>query len=507
MRYCLNPRCVDPRNPDDAIFCQNCGTKIPLADCYYAFQPLGQGQATRTFLAIDECKPSKPKCIIKQFSSQPQAGINFQEATELFRREATRLDELGDHEQIPRLLAHFEEKERLCLVQEYIEGQNLAQVAAAYGAFGETEIKDLLTQILPVLRYIHNRRIIHRDIKPANIIRRAQGTQLVLVDFGAAKLTVSPISGVAKKSGTVIGSARYAAPEQTMGKATYASDIYSLGLTCLNLLTLVDPFDLYSDLEYKWVWRDYLPNNNLISDNLGKILDRMVATELNQRYQSVAEILKDIDRPDETNNQETDYLFLFNEVISRNLHPKSSSAASASEHKQSQSGGSNNQSTVQIPHIPDVSSASTWSGQKKSRAIAIMLCFIGGWAGLQKFYLGQTGWGAGYCILTVLSGGFIPSILSIAEGIYLINISDADFARIYGVELIEPSNRRPRYPISGSNGRSGTKTARHNLGSEPQNLSKRDILAALADLKDLYDRGIITAEEYEEKRQKFLRSL
>jgi serine/threonine protein kinase len=416
MRYCLNPRCVDPRNPDDARFCQNCGSKISLADCYYAFQPLGQGQATRTFLAIDECKPSQPKCIIKQFSPQSGSGINFQEATELFRREATRLDELGDHPQIPRLIAHFEEKERLCLVQQYIEGENLAQEAATSGAFDQAKIEDLLRQMLPVLRYIHNRRIIHRDIKPENIIRRSlgnQSSQLVLVDFGAAKLTVSPISGAAARSGTVIGSARYAAPEQTLGKATYASDIYSLGLTCLNLITLVDPFDLYSDLENKWVWRDYLPSSSAITPGLSKILDRMVATTLNKRYQSVGEVIKDLDRLQGINAPSTKSAPAIpvteqEPSVNWDLGQKASPSSSGS------------QPSIHIPHIPDISSSSTWHGNQKSRAIAIILAFFGGWVGLHKFYLGQTGWGIAYFMF---SWTYIPALLGIAEGIYLINIS------------------------------------------------------------------------------------
>jgi hypothetical protein len=64
----------------------------------------------------------------------------------------------------------------------------------------------------------------------------------------------------------------------------------------LNLITLVDPFDLYSDLENKWVWRDYLPSSSAITPGLSKILDRMVATTLNKRYQSVGEVIKDLDR-------------------------------------------------------------------------------------------------------------------------------------------------------------------------------------------------------------------
>ncbi|MET0114763.1 MAG: SUMF1/EgtB/PvdO family nonheme iron enzyme, partial [Limnospira maxima] len=93
--------------------------------------------------------------------------------------------------------------------------------------------------------------------------------------------------------GTVIGSAAYCAPEQAMGKAQYGSDLYSLGVTCLYLLTQVSPSNLYDPLEAQWVWREHL-NGNQVSDKLGKILDRLVETVFKKRYQSVAEVLEDL---------------------------------------------------------------------------------------------------------------------------------------------------------------------------------------------------------------------
>ncbi|MDT9236564.1 SUMF1/EgtB/PvdO family nonheme iron enzyme, partial [Limnospira sp. PMC 917.15] len=132
--------------------------------------------------------------------------------------------------------------------------------------------------------------VIHRDIKPENIIRRASDKKLVLVDFGASKQVRRTSMSV---TGTVIGSAEYCAPEQAMGKPQYGSDLYSLGVTCLYLLTQVSPFDLYDSLEAEWVWRDYL-NGNQVSDKLGKILERLVETVFKKRYQSVAEVWADL---------------------------------------------------------------------------------------------------------------------------------------------------------------------------------------------------------------------
>ncbi|MEB3887294.1 WD40 repeat domain-containing serine/threonine-protein kinase [Lyngbya sp. CCY1209] len=296
MSYCLNPQCPHPQNPDDGKFCLTCGAKLLLRERYRAIAPIGHGGFGKTFLAVDEDKPSRPACVIKQFFPQTQGAPQARKAAELFHREAVRLDELGKHPQIPDLLAHFEQDKNQYLVQEYIDGANLEEELTHRGPFAETQIRQLLDDLLPVLQFVHQSRVIHRDIKPANIIRRGQaGTatgqlsgQLVLVDFGAAKVvTDTQLPG----TGTVIGSPEYVAPEQTRGQAVYASDIYSLGVTCLHLLTQISPFDLYDIHEDRWVWRDYL-RGPAIADSLGSVLDRMVATLPNQRYESALDVLK-----------------------------------------------------------------------------------------------------------------------------------------------------------------------------------------------------------------------
>jgi formylglycine-generating enzyme required for sulfatase activity len=242
-------------------------------------------------LAIDHDKPSKPQCVIKQFFPQGQGTGGLQKAAELFAEEAKRLDELGEHPQIPELLSYFiHEDQRQYLVQEYIAGQNLEQELQSQGNFTQDKIRALLLDLLPVLDFIHQRQVIHRDIKPENIIRRAQDNKLVLVDFGAAK-AITPVNR--SVTGTMIGSAEYVAPEQMNGKAVNASDLYSLGVTCLYLLTGISPFDLFDVGEHEWVWRDYLVNNS-INNDLGNILDKLVIFGTKRRYQEVKDVLGDL---------------------------------------------------------------------------------------------------------------------------------------------------------------------------------------------------------------------
>jgi serine/threonine protein kinase len=289
MSYCLNPACPSPPNPAGHNFCRTCGSKLLLKDRYRAIQPLGQGGFGKTFLAVDEDKPSHPPCVIKQFFPQAQGTNTVQKAAELFTQEAVRLDELGEHPQIPDLLAYFSQGNQQYLVQEFIDGRDLAQELASNGTFNEAQVRSLLNDLLPVLQFVHQHHVIHRDIKPENIIRRRSNSQLFLVDFGAAKVVTGTALG---RTGTAIGSAGFAAPEQSFGRAVFASDIYGLGVTCIHLLTGMHPFDLFDPHENAWVWRNALKRP--VSDALGRILDKMIESPINQRYQSAASVLKEL---------------------------------------------------------------------------------------------------------------------------------------------------------------------------------------------------------------------
>jgi serine/threonine protein kinase len=289
MSYCLNPRCPNPQNPVDARFCLSCGTKLLLKERYRAVKPIGQGGFGRTFLAVDEDKPSKPYCVIKQFYPQAQGTNTVQKAVQLFNQEALRLDELGKHPQIPELLAHFTQENRQYLVQEFIDGQNLAQELQQRLALSESQIRQLLNDLLPVLQFCHDCQVIHRDIKPENIIRRRSNGKLVLVDFGASKFATQT---TLNRTGTSIGSPEYVALEQLRGRAVFASDIYSLGATCIHLLTGRSPFDLYDINTDTWIWRQYVKTP--VSYQLSRILDKMLETTLSQRYQTAAAVEQDL---------------------------------------------------------------------------------------------------------------------------------------------------------------------------------------------------------------------
>ena len=295
MICCLNPHCQHPLNPDGTRFCQSCGTELViLRNRYQPIKVLGSGGFGKTYLAQDLDK-LKEKCVIKQLVPQVQGSWAINKAKELFAQEAKQLQQLGYHTQVPLLLAYFEQDDFLYLVQEYIEGQSLSEELAQQGTFSESQILELLRDLLPVLQFIHNKGVIHRDLKPENIMRRQENGQLVLIDFGVAKqLTNSLLS----KPGTSIGSFGYAPLEQMRGGKAYpASDLFSLGATCFHLLSNTHPWQLWTRQGYSWVdnWQEYV--DSAISQPFAKIIDQLLHEDYQQRYQSSQAVIADLTLP------------------------------------------------------------------------------------------------------------------------------------------------------------------------------------------------------------------
>ncbi|MEH1823517.1 MAG: serine/threonine-protein kinase [Nostoc sp.] len=300
MLCCVNPDCQNPRNSDKNNYCHSCRAElIPLlGGRYRPIQVLSdEGGFGRTYLAEDVHKLNEC-CVVKQFAPKLQGTGPLTKATQLFKQEASRLQELAEHPQIPTLLAYFEQNHYLFLVQQFIDGQNLLKEYETRGSYSEIETHEFLLDLLPVLKFIHVRGVIHRDIKPQNIIRRRSDGRLVLIDFGASKQLTATVQ---TKMGTVIGSHGYTALEQMQdGKAYPASDLFSLGATCFHLLTGVRPSQLWIKQGYGWVssWRQYLnsPGKDGISVSieLGEVLDKLLQQDIQKRYQSADEVITDL---------------------------------------------------------------------------------------------------------------------------------------------------------------------------------------------------------------------
>ena len=247
---------------------------------------LGSGGSGDTYLAVDLDLPGQPHCVVKHFHPKDSSPAVLPIAKKLFDREAEVLYQLGnDHDQIPRLFAHFDEDGDFYLVQEFIDGHALTQEIVPGQRLSENAVCNLLKDILEVLDFVHQHNIIHRDIKPQNLMRRHSDQKIVLIDFGSIKKIGALGAGLT----ITVGTPGYMPSEQAKGKPKLCSDIYAVGMIGIQALTGLIPEQLQEDPNTgEVIWRDQAQ----VSDALANILDTMVRDRYNQRYQSATEALQ-----------------------------------------------------------------------------------------------------------------------------------------------------------------------------------------------------------------------
>ncbi|ANV85949.1 hypothetical protein AWQ21_15615 (plasmid) [Picosynechococcus sp. PCC 7003] len=255
---------------------------------YRILQKLGQGGFGDTFLAEDLHMPSLRRCVIKRLKPIANDPVAHQLVQDRFEREAVLLEKLGDdHEQIPRLYAYVAEAKRFYLIQEWIEGVTLQDAVQYEGPWSSADVKKWLLEILPVLDFIHNQGLVHRDIKPDNIILRKGDRQPVLIDFGAVKETMNMTKAGSDQNGKsiVIGTPGFMASEQSIGRPVFSSDLYSLGLTAIYLLTGKLPSELPNDpVTGKILWRLWFQSNNVADEHLATVLEQAIQPQPKDRF-------------------------------------------------------------------------------------------------------------------------------------------------------------------------------------------------------------------------------
>ncbi len=261
---------------------------------YQVIQVLGEGGFGHTYIAEDTRRPGNPTCVVKHLKPATSDPDFLQTARRLFKSEAETLEKLGNHDQIPRLLAYFEEEEEFYLVEEFVAGHPLIDELPPGHCWNESQVIQFLQEVLSILDFVHTNGVIHRDLKPENLIRRSSDNKLVLVDFGAVKqvqmqsiITQGPIEQT-----VAIGTPGYMPSEQGQGRPRQSSDIYALGIIGIQALTGLNPRQLSEDSETgEIIWRDQAQ----VSNGLAAVLSQMVRHYFKHRYQSATEALQALD--------------------------------------------------------------------------------------------------------------------------------------------------------------------------------------------------------------------
>ncbi|GBO55028.1 serine/threonine kinase [Pseudanabaena sp. lw0831] len=257
---------------------------------YRIASKLGEGGFGHTYLAHDTRIPNEPLCIVKHLKPASSDREYLKVANRLFTSEAQTLAQLGHHDRIPRLLAYFEEAGEFYLVEEFVEGRSLELELVRGYRLSETQVFQILDDLLSIVEYTHSHGVIHRDIKPDNIIRRRSDGKLVLIDFGAIKQVQTQLNQEGQTAATVaIGTLGYMPSEQAQGKPRPNSDLYAIGVIGIQALTGLPPRELQEDYQTgELIWQHLVPNKSGLVD----VLAKMTRYHYKDRYESAAEIRK-----------------------------------------------------------------------------------------------------------------------------------------------------------------------------------------------------------------------
>jgi serine/threonine protein kinase len=260
-----------------------------LVSRFKIIKSLGTGGFGEAFLAEDTHWPQQRICVVKQLKPIDDNPEVYQIVKERFLREAVLLEELGKgHPQIPCLYAYFEDQGRFYLVQEFIEGDTLADLVRVEGPLSEARVETILLKVLDVLEYIQQKQMIHRDIKPDNIIIRRSDQMPVLIDFGAVRESMGTVLGNSANtnSSIVIGTPGYMPPEQAIGRPVCASDLYALGLTVIYALRGKALHELGTDpMTGEIIWKQgFMPTNPVLAN----VIDQAIYAHASQRFMTAS---------------------------------------------------------------------------------------------------------------------------------------------------------------------------------------------------------------------------
>lgn len=265
---------------------------------YRIVQVLSSGAFGQTYMAADTRRPGHPQCVVKQLRPPSNNSNVLKTALRLFRQEAEILEKLGQHHQIPLLLAYFEDHNQFYLVEEFIAGHPLSKELITGSPWLEERVILLIEEILEILVFVHENNVIHRDVNPSNLIRRKSDGLLVLIDFGSVKEASTKLAdGNGQAMRTIAtGTPSYMPIEQFQGNPQYNSDIYAVGMIAIQALTgleaselpkLQDP-TLSNTGEITW------RNRAKVSPGLANIIDKMIHPYYSKRYPTTVDVLNDL---------------------------------------------------------------------------------------------------------------------------------------------------------------------------------------------------------------------
>ncbi|MEM8722628.1 MAG: protein kinase [Cyanobacteria bacterium P01_G01_bin.39] len=268
-------------------------TKTLLHDRYSIVHIERTSNFSKVFFALDTYQSPSRNCLIQVFESTVRNAKVAAWIKQEFYQEAKRLKKISLIERhLPEIYTYSSQSQTYHLVRELIEGKILHKKVLAEGVMSPPEVREILIRLLSVLQRLHQSGIIHHNIKPKNIILRTEDRLPMLINFGSIKQIVTTYGFHGDKQlFSLNNSYGYMPPEQALDRSVAASDLYSLGLTAVFLLTAKHPLDLTVDSDSGVK----LPTSIMQQDpSLAKILATAINPNLSDRYSSAAQMLDDL---------------------------------------------------------------------------------------------------------------------------------------------------------------------------------------------------------------------
>ena len=249
---------------------------------------------SKVLFALDTYQNPPRNCTIKIYKPISQKNYIKQWITDQFQQEANRLKQLSLAESnLPEIYTYSHNSQGYYIVRELVEGLTLRKQVQTKGVFTPSVVRTILTQLLLTLEKLHEQKVIHQNIRPKNIILRHSDRAPVSINFGSIKQIVATFDFHGTKNifslKDVLG---YTSSEQALGKAIPASDIYSLGLTAIYLLTAKDPINL--DIEKKSGQYIVPPEIKRKDAKLASVIAKAISLNPEERYASAKEMLNDL---------------------------------------------------------------------------------------------------------------------------------------------------------------------------------------------------------------------
>jgi serine/threonine-protein kinase len=197
------------------------------------------------------------------------------------------------HPNIVTVLTAEKQNDVFFIVMEYVTGETLEHIIMRDGALEVNRALDLTCQICNAVDHAHRAGVLHRDLRPGNMLVADTGL-LKVTDFGTSRFLEIAAHGT-----TVIGSPPYMAPEQFHGRAVFASDVYSVGVTMYQMLTGALPYDTPAPADIERLMRGELVSaprlkNSRIPKGISDIVLKALAPDLKTRYQRASELMEDV---------------------------------------------------------------------------------------------------------------------------------------------------------------------------------------------------------------------